>query len=86
MTIKEPIVFRTISPQRGDAMFRKPSVRWAGVMQALLTGDTVFVPGLNRSGLETLRGMLTERSTLKMRSRQTTENDEVGYLLQLVPR
>jgi hypothetical protein len=86
MTVKEPIRFTTVEPVLGDMMFRRPSVRWVAVMNALLTGETVFVPSMTRSGLETLRGMMAERSTHRLRSRQMKENDENGYLLKLVPR
>lgn len=86
MTIKEPVRFTIIEAKRGDALFRRPSVRWADAMTALLTGETVFVPGITRSGLETVRGMLAQRTTLRLRSKRTTEDDEAGYLLQLVPR
>lgn len=80
------VEYKVIEAERGDALFRRPAVRWQGVMTTLLTGETVFVPGLTRSGLETLRGMLAERTTLRLRSRTTTIEGQGGYLLRLVPR
>lgn len=83
---RDPVDFKVIEEERGDALFRRPAVKWHGVMTTLLTGETVFVPALTRSGLETLRGMLGERTTLRLRSRTTTIEEQTGYLLRLVPR
>jgi hypothetical protein len=82
----ETVTYRVIETERGDTMFRRPSVKWHGVMTTLLTGETVFVPGITRSGLETLRGMLSDRTTLRLRSRTVVEDDQEGYLLRLVSR
>ena len=85
---KEPVTFRIVEKRRGDTMFTqsKEALRWGSVIDALIKGETVFVPGLSRPGLETLRSMLSRRTTLRLRSQSTIENEEEGYLLRLVAR
>jgi hypothetical protein len=83
---RSPVNFKVVDAERGDALFRRPAVKWAGPMTALLSGETVFIPAITRSGLETLRGMLAERTTLRLRSRATTVDEQEGLLLRLVPR
>ena len=79
------VEFRQVDRLQSDEMFTaKPKERkWAEVTTALLSGQSVFVPNMERNALESLRSIINYRRFGRLRSRLTEMDGVPGRLLRL---
>ena len=79
------IEFQPINRRRSEDLFNAPSkeAKWANVINTLLSGQAVFVPGMPRTALESLRSIINYRQYGSVRSRWTEVDGVEGRLIEL---
>lgn len=85
MPLAPPLEYRVIETKRGDQMYGEPpgTFRWRSIITELLTGNYLFVPGMSRLEVESLRSIIAYHKYGVLRTRATVENGEEGRLLRL---
>ncbi len=77
--------FQTIESRRAEELFtalpKEP--KWAQVVNTLLLGKSIFIPGMDRNALETVRSIVNHRGYGRLRSRSTEVDGVPGKLLRL---
>lgn len=80
------IEFTQIEKRTGDDLFSAPigEGKWSNVVITLLSGKDVFIPGMSRSQLETLRGLIRYRKYGMLKSRSMEVDGVEGRLMRIV--
>ena len=82
------VEFRQVDRVDADDLFVAPpkEAKWAEVTAVLLTGKAVFIPGMDRNALESLRSIVNYRRYGRLRSRNTEVDGVQGRLLRIQRR
>lgn len=80
------VEFQQIEKRTGNEMFNAPAkeAKWSPVILTMLGGKDVFIPGMTRTQLETVRGLVKYRKYGTLRSRTTEVEGVEGKLLRIV--
>lgn len=84
----EPVEYTPVERREAEALFTAlpKEQKWAKVVGALLGGQSVFVPGMTRNQLESVRSITNHRKYGRLKSRQIEMDGVVGRLLKMVPQ
>ena len=79
------VQFREIEKRQADDLFTAPpkEAKWGPITAILLQGKAVFVPGMKRVELESLRSIVNYRHYGRLRSRNTEHEGQAGRLLRI---
>lgn len=80
-----PIDYRPIERRHADELFNSlpQEAKWAEIVGQLLSGHAVFVPGMTRNQLESVRTIVNRRAFGRLRSRTTQVDSVDGRVLRL---
>lgn len=83
----EPVTmeYTPIDKKQADTLFLAPrkESKWHGVVMTLLSGQSVFIPRMERNALESLRSIVNYRKYGVLRSRWTEMDGAEGRLIKL---
>jgi len=84
-TVERPVRYRIFDTGKADDLYEEKMKerKWAEVVKALIEGQTLWVPGMHRVALESLRTIIQHRTKMTLHSRSMTIEGETGRMLRL---
>lgn len=92
MTVETPDrtpKFAVLERHRADDLFAAPGAtrKWSPLVAELMGGNAVFVPGMTRTELESLRTVVRYRApAVMLLSRRTDHDGVLGRLLRITQK
>jgi hypothetical protein len=79
------VEFQPIEKRQANDLFTAlpREAKWADVVGTLLSGQPVFIPGMSRNALESLRSIINYRKYGRLRSRSTEVEGVAGRILKV---